>query len=927
MATWKKILTEDSSGDVTVSNDLEIEGNQLQFTNTDTLSKIEFSRGAIITNDVNVLQFSNEGIYKFIGLEGQSCNIYLHADNGDDDNDKWNIAALPSNQTLSFKSHNGSTYVNALTLSGAGDVVLTGDLTVTGNDIKSSSNTAITLSGQDVTIAGDLQVTGNNITGSDGLGLIEFSGNDLKLSDNVYLNSDLARIYFGSSSSEALSIQGESENIKIHLAGDNTNLPEHPLKISADSSSGSLTTGFGVGIQFDAESLGGMHTLGELTFKYGTPNAGIEDSTLSIKTMEDGSLSREWQFTGNKFEFPNTVQIEGANAGALTIMSLDSLTLSSSGGGGEDVAINLLPGSGYDSQINFYESVSSRWTIGNDGSDDTNHKFHFDWADTDVGDNSIFAIGSSGFVTLKNGATIANTASGTLNISAVGNHTGHLVARHMTSTFGTTGNMVLSDNSIEVAGLLKIDTTGDITLETDTGHIHFDSDLTHSGGHLGKISDEAIRTAFYLYEKAGESTDDYFKITVAEKGATILSTTDASVAFGEGTDADIKIAPDGEIHLVGSQGTIGSNTNIKFFQDSDQIGVFSRHHSMHDFTIFAYDDLLKHLSINVDGDGSAKFTTHDGGVVTHDADITLNPDGQLKLKSWGDIDIYNGQVITTPAFKLGMSVGSASEFWMFESSGASNDDYFKIKVGTHGETIIDTVDASVGGVGANLTFNIDGNCTVNSESDIILDATRSVILETDTAQILLNPSSYVEVMKPIMIKETASPETHSASFGQIYVKNASPAQLWYQDDTGVNSRLDNQGGGGTSYHYMQHQWYTNSNANVYIPFAASTNDSNSVADFYIDDTVWIAPFDGKLTKFQLYTDSATFSTDLKLSVNGTLGSSMLSGGAQNCPLNKYVFTFTCDQNNTFSAGDVVRLWIEPTNDPLWSTASTTWEIS
>ena len=70
-----------------------------------------------------------------------------------------------------------------------------------------------------------------------------------------------------------------------------------------------------------------------------------------------------------------------------------------------------------------------------------------------------------------------------------------------------------------------------------------------------------------------------------------------------------------------------------------------------------------------------------------------------------------------------------------------------------------------------------------------------------------------------------------------------------------------------------------------------------------------------------------FSTDLKLSVNGTLGSSMLSGGAQNCPLNKYVFTFTCDQNNTFSAVDVVRLWIEPTNDPLWSTASTTWEIS
>jgi hypothetical protein len=48
------------------------------------------------------------------------------------------------------------------------DVYVGGDLTVTGNDIKSSTATAITLSGADVAIAGDLTVTGNDIKSSTG---------------------------------------------------------------------------------------------------------------------------------------------------------------------------------------------------------------------------------------------------------------------------------------------------------------------------------------------------------------------------------------------------------------------------------------------------------------------------------------------------------------------------------------------------------------------------------------------------------------------------------------------------------------------------------------------------------------------------------------------------------------------------------------
>ena len=141
--------------------------------------------------------------------------------------------------------------------------------------------------------------------------------------------------------------------------------------------------------------------------------------------------------------------------------------------------------------------------------------------------------------------------------------------------------------------------------------------------------------------------------------------------------------------------------------------------------------------------------------------------------------------------------------------------------------------------------------------------------------------------------------------------------------------VDDNAGGSTQtlYHYMQHQWYASASTNVYLPFGASVTENSSTSDSYIDDTVWIAPFDGQLVEAKLYTDSDSGSTDLKLSVNGSLGSSLLSGGAVNCSSDKTVYTFTCDQNNTFSAGNVIRLFIEPSNSPLQSTMSTKWEIS
>lgn len=83
-----------------------------------------------------------------------------------------------------------SSTATALTLAGA-SVTVGGDLTVNGNVIKSSTATAVTLAGADVTVVGDLQVTGNSIKSSTGAVAIELSGNDVSMPDRLTVTNEI----------------------------------------------------------------------------------------------------------------------------------------------------------------------------------------------------------------------------------------------------------------------------------------------------------------------------------------------------------------------------------------------------------------------------------------------------------------------------------------------------------------------------------------------------------------------------------------------------------------------------------------------------------------------------------------------------------------------------------------------------------------
>jgi hypothetical protein len=71
------------------------------------------------------------------------------------------------------------------------NVTIGGDLTVNGNDIKSSTATAITLAGSDVTIVGDLQVSGNDIKSSAGNTVLTLSGSNASFANNLVVGGNL----------------------------------------------------------------------------------------------------------------------------------------------------------------------------------------------------------------------------------------------------------------------------------------------------------------------------------------------------------------------------------------------------------------------------------------------------------------------------------------------------------------------------------------------------------------------------------------------------------------------------------------------------------------------------------------------------------------------------------------------------------------
>ena len=169
-------------------------------------------------------------------------------------------------------------------------------------------------------------------------------------------------------------------------------------------------------------------------------------------------------------------------------------------------------------------------------------------------------------------------------------------------------------------------------------------------------SNGSTSTDFYMYEKAGSSTSDYFKISVLAHGATTLSTVDASA-----TNAGFKVDADGDITLD-SAGVINLDSDssdtgqVNFKHTNTRYADFSFHHAaswlmMYENGGASEDD---YFAIQVDTHGATTLRTVDNAAaaahfeIEADGDITLDAAGSTTVES----DLTVSGVITGKQYQV-----------------------------------------------------------------------------------------------------------------------------------------------------------------------------------------------------------------------------------------------------------------------------------
>ena len=134
---------------------------------------------------------------------------------------------------------------------------------------------------------------------------------------------------------------------------------------------------------------------------------------------------------------------------------------------------------------------------------------------------------------------------------------------------------------------------------------------------------------------------------------------------------------------------------------------------------------------------------------------------------------------------------------------------------------------------------------------------------------------------------------------------------------------------GSFNHFMDvklHMFVSLSSSAFYIPFGPSGIEGTSTATSADDDTLFIAPYDGTLVRIQLQSDTDgghdAGSTTIALRVNGTTQTAVTETIADDT-----TELYEWSANNVFSAGDRIRIAVDPTRTVGTCTMTSVWKYT
>jgi len=183
-----------TSGDVTVNQNLDVNGSA-SLGNNYIIDTVAIN--GLVTGNITFTDNSTTTLRGITGAVG--ANDYWKYGGGATATDGgYAVIATGDNGTepIYVQQYSGASVVNQVTLlDGSGNTILSGDLTVTGNDIKSSTGAAaLTFNDINVKVNGELTVTGNTIRSSGGSAFpagdiaIQLSGSNVTVAGDLAVN-------------------------------------------------------------------------------------------------------------------------------------------------------------------------------------------------------------------------------------------------------------------------------------------------------------------------------------------------------------------------------------------------------------------------------------------------------------------------------------------------------------------------------------------------------------------------------------------------------------------------------------------------------------------------------------------------------------------------------------------------------------------
>tara|TARA_R100000278_G_scaffold17775_2_gene17812 strand:- start:8743 stop:10782 length:2040 start_codon:yes stop_codon:yes gene_type:complete len=214
--------------------------------------------------------------------------------------------------------------------------------------------------------------------------------------------------------------------------------------------------------------------------------------------------------------------------------------------------------------------------------------------------------------------------------------------------------------------------------------------------------------------------------------------------------------------------------------------------------------------------------------------------------------------------------------------------------------------------------------TYDNNDKIYGDGTDLVFMKDDSDVIFLKDNELRSDL-PIKVKEQASAISDTSSYGQIWVKNDTPNNLYFTNDAGNDVQItngSNLAGGGSSSNYY---WVLNAGFNygyaggtkVYMPLNGYIIESSGSAARN-EYQVVVMPHDGYLSKIIVRSEEACGSSVVGLhkSSNGTEIPNVTASNSVTVDMavDDTAYTFTFGESATVSGGDAVAISFDPTND-------------